>query len=278
MTASSPSFDSKAALLSRLQAQIDSVERRQAGLPDPAAADQPVWQLGEQSVDSALREGGLAPAALHEVVPDAYPDGPAAQGFAVALTCCRLRADLAGPVVWAMGQTARRAWGRLSAAGLVSMGLPIDRALLVKAARDRDVLWALEETVREGVAALAIGEVDDADLTQTRRLQLAAEDSGTPLLLLRRRPAPSVARTRWRIAAAPSGPLAFDPQAPGAPRWSVRLEKAAGGPLKRWILEWDHDTHRFRLPRPMADRSTRPHLAPRRAPGRQAGGRRAQNA
>src|SRR3546814_1847739 len=67
------------------------------------------------------------------------------------------------------------------------------------------------------------------DLTAGRRLALGARDAGTSLLMLRLNaaPVPSVAETRWSVAAAPSRALEAD--APGAPaldRKSTRLNSS----------------------------------------------------
>jgi protein ImuA len=176
--------------------------------------------FGIDAIDTTLPGGGLARAALHEIA-GAANDGAAA-GFAAALLA-RLAAD--GPVLW----IARRP--DLSAAGLASLGLEPARLLFVNAPRRADALWAFEEALRTPALAGVVAEIDGVDLTQTRRLQLAAEMGRTTALLLR--PAdelrqPSAARTRWHIAAEPAGD--------DAPRWRVELARAQGGGPAAWSL------------------------------------------
>ncbi len=173
------------------------------------------------AIDSALPGGGLARAALHEIV-GAANDGAAA-GFTAALLA-RLAAD--GPVLW----IARRP--DLSAAGLAALGLEPARLLLVHAARRNDALWAFEEALRNPALAAVAGEIDAVDLTQSRRLQLAAETGSTTALLLR--PADeiataSAARTRWQIAAEPA-------KGSNELRWRVALARAQGGKPAAWSL------------------------------------------
>jgi protein ImuA len=87
------------------------------------------------------------------------------------------------------------------------------------------------------------GEPRPLDLTASRRLAMAAESSGVTTLLLRiaAAPAPSAAQTRWRVAAAPSLPLAAN--APGHPAFDLELMRQRGGPEGlRWQVEWNRET------------------------------------
>ena len=130
------------------------------------------------------------------------------------------RAGDGGQVLWAL---ARR---DLFAPGLALAGLAPDRLLYAECRRDEEVLAVMEEGLRHGGLAAVVGEVGRAAMAATRRLQLAAEEGGTPALMLRRwrkaasdpLAAPSAAVTRWRIACAPSSPLPFAPIAGGRPR------------------------------------------------------------
>jgi protein ImuA len=75
-------------------------------------------------------------------------------------------------------------------------------------------------------------EIDGVDFTQSRRLQLAAEQGGTTALLLRppgELALPSAARTRWRIGSLPG--------AGDTPRWRVELVRAQGGTPRHWTLD-----------------------------------------
>ena len=93
------------------------------------------------------------------------------------------------------------------------------------------------------------------DLTTSRRLNLAAASHATPLVLLRTSAAngTSAAATRWRIASAPAALDRFGAFA--HPRWSVALERCRNGRTGKWLIEWDHVAHRFRLVEGVADRA-----------------------
>jgi protein ImuA len=146
-----------------------------------------------------------------------------------------------GIVLWCLKR------GDLYGPGLAEHGLDPMRLVLVRAARDDDILWALEEGLRtQGVAAV-IGEIGRLPMVAGRRLQLAAERSGITALLLRRwhsgteaaveRARPSAATTRWRIAAMPSAPDG-EPGI-GTPRWRVELLRCRGGGAAAWNVPWD---------------------------------------
>ena len=71
---------------------------------------------------------------------------------------------------------------------------------------------------------------------------MAAERRGVPVVLVR--PGATVAdlsaaRARWRVASAPSATHPWDPNAPGAPRWTAELFRARGHRPGAWTAGWD---------------------------------------
>ena len=100
--------------------------------------------------------------------------------------------------------------------GLAILGLDPARLVLVRAWRDAEILWAIEEGLRATGVAAVVGEVGAFPAVASRRLQLAAERSGVTAFVLRRwrdgaraareRDLPNASATRWRIAAAAVGP------------------------------------------------------------------------
>jgi protein ImuA len=204
-----------------------------------------VLPFGIDAVDRRLTEGGLAVAALHEAAAEraGLPDEGAATLFLASIAARR-----EGTVLWAL---ARR---DLFAPGLAQAGLGPDRLLCAECWRDEDVLAVMEEGLRHGSLAAVIGEARRVPMAATRRLQLAAEEGGTPALLLRRwrkagedpLAAPSAAVTRWRIASAPSAPLGV--AGIGRARWRVALSRQRGGEPHHWILEAPNAEARLAFP------------------------------
>ena len=252
--------------LDALRAEIRAIERAGA-----VAAARPAVPFGLPEVDARLAGGGLLPV-LHEAAAasPAPGDDAAATLFLAALAARCARAGERDQVLWAVVRQ------DLFAPGLAQAGLSPDRLLFAQCRDDAETLAVMEEGVRHGSLAAVFGEVKRADMAATRRLQLAAEESGTPALLLRRwskatqdpLAAPSAAFTRWRIGCAPSAPLPFGlgpSEGVGRARWQVALVRQRGAPPCDWLMEAPDGEARFALPAPIGDRADRQGGEERRA-------------
>lgn len=205
-------------------------------------------RFGVTAIDEALPWGGLARCALHEI--SGCGGDAAAHGFATALLA-RIVGDNA--LLWCRVERTSDDSGVPYGPGLSRFGLAHERILFVETTQARDVLWAMEEGLREKRFAAVFGEGIAADLTASRRLQLAAESVGKAALLLTpsaKRPPLSAAATRWRVTPLPSR---TDEKAPKA-RWLVELIRCKGGNAHAWTLDWNHEALRFDLVAPLADR------------------------
>lgn len=232
-------------LLANLRSQIERLEGA-AGAPGQRPGSGKV-SLGIDAIDRALG-GGLRPAGLHEIVAD--DESAAAQGFAAALLA-RL-AGAHGTVVWC-----RRGAG-LYGPGLAAMGLDPARLIVVRPAREDDVLWVLEEGLRSRTPAAVLGETAGGGPIALRRLQLAAENGGVAALLLRpfgAKVVPGPVLSRWRIGSANSG--AGRGNRLGA-RWRVELQRLRGGTPGTWLVEWCDETGGFAVAPDVCDRPARP--------------------
>ena len=151
--------------------------------------------------------------------------------------------------------------------GLAILGLDPARLVLVRAWRDAEILWAIEEGLRATGVAAVVGEVGAFPAVASRRLQLAAERSGVTAFVLRRwrdgaraareRGLPNAAATRWRIAAQPSVPARAEPGI-GHPRWRVELLRCRGGAPACWEVEVADATGSLSLVATLADRPNAP--------------------
>jgi protein ImuA len=203
-------------------------------------------------IDRHLPGGGLALGAVHEV----RQTGRAGeQSAAATLFVAGVAARNKGRVLWCLRLR------DLFPPALACVGLHPDRVIYAEARREADLLAAMEEGLRQKGLAAVVGEVGRLGLTASRRLQLAAEESSVPALVLRRwrddaerasDGEPTAAATRWRISAAPSRPL----PAPGVgrARWHVELLRCKGGEPRSWLLESPDAKGRLALPADVADR------------------------
>lgn len=116
------------------------------------------------------------------------------------------------------------------------------RSIFVDPAGRDERVWAIDLSLRSGAAAVVVADASRLGLTESRRLQLAAEEGGALGLLLRptwEMGELSAARTRWRIAPAPS--------ADADERWIVELLRCKGvrptpEEARPWAVQRSHAT------------------------------------
>jgi protein ImuA len=189
---------------------------------------------------------------LEETAAAQPADAAAALGFALG----RLAgAPAERPVVLVTTPLWLRERGWPFARGLARWGLTPERMIWVRAAKEDQALWALEEALKSGAVAGGLATVEHPPFVATRRLDFAARAGGALGILLRAGPAEdlSAARRRWRIASRPSAIADFDEAAPGAVRLRAELVRRRDGPPGAWNLEQDDETGRLRVDAGLAD-------------------------
>jgi protein ImuA len=195
---------------------------------------------------------------------------PADAAAALAFALARLTvADDPRPLVVVTTAAWLRERGRPFARGLVGWGATPQRLVWVRAAKEAEALWALEEALKSGAAAGGLAMVEAPAFVATRRLDFAARAGKAVGLLVRAGPAEdlSAARRRWRIESRPSPDAAFDAAAPGATRLWAQLVRRRDGPPGAWMLEQDDETGRLRLDPGLADHRLDAVQPGRRGPG-----------
>ena len=251
-----------------LRAKIAAIE---AG----GRADAGVLPFGDARLDGRLPGGGLPLGHWHEIGgPGLEVETAAAPTAFTTLLVTPLARR--GEVVWVLRRD------DLWAPGLAGLGFPPERLIQVCARDEAEALSVMEDALATVGVAAVVGEVEAADLTAGRRLQLACEKQGATGFLIRRRPyggatrreaTGSAAVTRWRIASAPSEPASGE-FGLGDPRFSVTLERCRGGRSGAWLmeasdaydLEINDGTHPLRLVAELGDRQLAP-AAPLRLAG-----------
>ncbi len=216
----------------------------------------PVLPFGVGPLDHLLAGGGLDGAGLHEVAAASasWSDDAAATLFAAGIAA-RFAAAPGVSALWALTRF------DLYAPGLEQAGLGPERILYAQGTNDRELLAMCEDALRDGALACVVAEVKATDQTATRRLQLAASEGKTPMLLYRRYrrygQCPltdlSLACTRWRVGSLASAPLPMP--GVGRGRWSVELVRQRGGPPFSLELEACDDQGRLALPAATRDRA-----------------------
>ena len=246
------------ALLSRFpdRPPADQLAALRAQIAATHADRGPVLPFGIPELDDRLASHGLDSAGLHEIAAAStrLNDDAAASLFAAGIAA-RFASQPDLTVFWAVTRF------DLYAPGLEQVGLAPDKLVYAQGTSDSVVLAMAEDALRDGSLACVLAEIRSADQTATRRLQLAASDGQTPMLLFRRHrsrdrcplAAPSSAMTRWRIGCAASTPLPYP--GIGRARWTVELTRQRGGNPFSLELEACDDTGRLALPAAPLDRA-----------------------
>jgi protein ImuA len=140
-----------------------------------------VLPFGIPAIDARLPGGGLPRGALHEVIGGS---NGAIDGAAAALFAAGIAARTRGRVLWCVTRQ------DLFAPALAMAGLAPDRIIFVEAGDEKTLLACFEEGLRQPSGlGVVVAEVTRLSMTASRRLQLAAEDSGAVGIAIRRLPA-----------------------------------------------------------------------------------------
>ena len=122
---------------------------------------------------------------------------------------------------------------------LKMFGLQPHHVVFINVERKKDLLSVIEEALRCQSVGAVIADAPDMNFKESRRFQLAVEESGVTGFLLRHQPKnlSTACVTRWSIQASPSYPIEGLPGI-GYPRWKLELLKVRNGRPGKWEVEW----------------------------------------
>jgi protein ImuA len=204
-------------------------------------------------IDAALPGGGLAFGALHEF---AGGGSGTVDGAAAALFAAGIAARTKGHVVWCLTRP------DLFFPALAQAGLHHGRVVFVEADKEEDVLASMEEALSYGGLGAVVGELVRLPMIASRRLQLAAERTGTMGIVVRRWRRqteandfgqPTASTTRWRVSVLPSEELPVPGL--GRARWFLELMRSRAGECAEFVVGACDDKGRLNLPSGSADGS-----------------------
>jgi protein ImuA len=169
-------------------------------------------------------------AALHEFIYHSPENKAASSGFisgiASALT------TKGGALLW-IGAAAT-----VFPPALTAFGITPEKIIFLHTRNEKEKTWAMEEALRcEGLCAV-IADIKEISFTESRKFQLAMEQSGVTAFLMRNNPKniATSAVTRWKITPVKTN---NDPlPGVGFPCWNVELQKVRNGKPGNWELEW----------------------------------------
>jgi protein ImuA len=205
------------AILEKLRQRIDCLE----GTAVRCAHIIPV----ADDVDAWLPQGGLPAGCVHEVKGTSL-----AAAIAFSAVLAQRVAGEAGRILYISPDRL------LHPIGLLPYGVNLHRLMYVSPKRPQDLAWAVLEALRCPHVSAVIAVLSGLDLTESRRLQLAAETSkATGFLLGHIASAPiASAITRWKVSSVRGNPgQRFD-----EPLWALDLTYCRNGRPGKWIVQW----------------------------------------
>jgi protein ImuA len=208
------------------------------GFKPPTAGRAVDFHLGP--LEAAFPNHRFPTGAVHEFISQTRQQSAATHGFLGGLLAPLLKNG--GVCLWIGGNRS------VFPPGFPIYGVSPDRVLFLDLPKEKDRCWAMEEALKCEALAAVVGEISEISFTDSRRLQLAVEQSRVTGMLLRHAPrtlgtVASVAR--WEIIPLPSEPEEGLPGI-GFPRWQTTLLKVRNGRPGSWVVEWS--AGRFQFP------------------------------
>lgn len=210
--------------------------------------------FGVPALDTSLTDGGLARGALHEISGggDNVVDGGAAALFAEGIV-----ARAGGAVLWCVGKP------DLFAPATGQAGLASQRVSHVETGSQKELIRRAEAGLVSGAFGSVVIETAALTAPAMRRLQRAAESTGTLGIVIRRGSpgrAASLLATQWRVAALPTTST--------RPRWNVELVQAADSLPAELVVEACDELGRIAIPTLVSDGHVGSNIARRFAAAR----------
>lgn len=199
-------------------------------------------EFGLGPIENAFPNQTFPTGVLHEFI-SSRPEFTAAIGGFIAGIMATLLQN-GGVCVWVSYTR------RIYPPSLKRFGINPDRIIFIDVTREKDVLWVTEEALKcRGIAAV-ICETRLLNFMDSRRLQLAIEQSQVTGFILRKdtKQANTTACTaRWTVKPLRSK---LRPGIPGVghPRWQVELLKVKNGHPGSWTMEWRNKSFLHILP------------------------------
>ncbi|OQP62002.1 Error-prone repair protein ImuA [Niastella vici] len=196
----------------------------------PASNDVTDW-VGLEQIRSAFPNSTFPKGAIHEFFCTGPETIAASTGFITCLLSSLLK--LQGATIWISSTRI------IFPPSLKAFGIDPEKVLFINVRREKDKLFAMEEALKCDSIAAVIGHIDAISFTESRRFQLAVEQSKVTGFLLRCNPKNLITScvTRWQITPAP-GKTEDNLPGLGFPTWFVQLLKVRNGKPGSWEMQW----------------------------------------
>ena len=215
-------------IIEKLQQEILSMQ----GLGVPTG--QAPLKLGLGPLEAALPNRCFPTSAVHEfITPTTLQAAAATTGFLSAIAG-HLMQQSEKPCLWVCQHR------KIYPPALKLFGIAPEKIIFTEARGTRDLLWTIEEALKCQALTAVIGQVSELGFTESRRLQLAVEQSQVTALIHRFQPRAintTACVARWEVRPLATALSANTPGV-GHPRWRVSLQKIRNGKPGAWDIEW----------------------------------------
>jgi len=196
-------------------------------------------QIGFRPLEEAFPNATFPVGCIHEFLSTSLHDNAATNGFITTLLSKLMQFE--GACIWISASR------NLFPLALKSFGVNPEHIIFIDLNKEKDVLYAIEEALKCNRVTSVIGEIKNISFQESRRLQLAAEQSRVTGFLIHHQQQYTntiACVSRWRITPLPSELINKMPGV-GFPRWNVELLKVRNGKPGTWKIEWS--SNRFKL-------------------------------
>ena len=218
-------MESKQQVISKLRQELLQWE----GYKAPVAGQRD--QLGIGPLEDAFPNRVFPKSCVHELVCASTEQAAASGGLVTGIISLLMRSG--GVCVW-ISRTKR-----LFAPALAMFGVAPHQVIFISLNKDKETLWVMEEALKCPGLTAVVCELRQMDFKQSRRFQLAVENSRVTGFVLRNsgKLAATACASRLQVKSLPSTDLNGLPGL-GFLRWQVELLKVRNGQTGSFVLEW----------------------------------------
>ncbi|HEY9008815.1 MAG TPA: Error-prone repair protein ImuA [Ohtaekwangia sp.] len=183
-------------------------------------------------IKNAFPNASFPLGAVHEFLASGNEGLAATDGFITGILSSLMQSK--GTVLWISASR------KIFPPALKNFGVEPDRFVFIGLSKEKDVLWAMDEALKCGAVSAVIGELREISFNDSRRLQLAVEQSQVTGFVIRNN-YKSINTTacvsRWKITSLPSETV-DDLPGIGFPKWQVELLRMRNGKPGVWHMQW----------------------------------------
>lgn len=183
------------------------------------------------AIKQSFPNGTFPLAAIHEFMAATPEETTSSAAFITALSTMLLKEN--GMALWVNTSSS------IFPPALQTMGIAPDRFIFLQVKNNKEVLWVLEEALKCAALTIVIGEVHQLDFNESRKLQLAVEESKVTGFIIRqsKHTTTTASASRWKISSLPSDLINGLPGI-GFPKWKVELLRVRNGKPGSWQMQW----------------------------------------